>query len=298
MTAPTRIEGKLSDSFKLVNQPIHDYHCDLLVQSCSLLKAALVSPAHYEQQFTEPPKTSKQMDMGSLLHTLVLEPSQLPFQYAIFPGERDGRDKDFKQFVQASGDRVVIDELELHEARMLAERVLHRRIRLSSGDGGREFGAYLAESEREVSVYYTDPGTGMPCRVRFDALHPDIIFDLKKSVDVTRSGWLRSALGFHYDMQAYMYSLAESLFNDRTHPLPFVFVAGELARPHSVSVFQAGDSFLKEGAAKYQRAISAVAACRATEVWPDQGEDAVLELDPWMVSSDPGWRGQLERIVS
>lgn len=292
--------GKLSNSRKILGLAASEYHCDLEVQSCSLLKAMLDSPAHYDYQFTNPPKKSKAMDFGSLVHTLVLEPHKLPLEYAIYPGKRDGRDSAFKAFYSANATKIVVDEIELQEARILADRITDRPIRLRDGDPGRPFGRYLEESEREASIYFDDPETGIPCRVRFDALHPEAAFDLKKSAEVTRGAWLRAAVRLHYDLQAYMYSLAEMLFSDRRKPLPFVFVAGELARPYSVSVFTAGESFLREGAIKYARAMSAISACRQVGHWPDQSEDAVLELEPWMAnaSDEPGWKTHLAQQAS
>ena len=116
------------------------------------------------------------------------------------------------------------------------------------------------------------------------ALHPDIIFDLKKSVDVTRSGWLRSALGFHYDMQAYMYSLAECLFSGRERPLPFVFVVGENSGPYSVSAFTAGESFIAKGGkrvnAKSIMGVMMLAAGKGTKVTLDtNGADEAEAMD-------------------
>lgn len=296
----TTVSGKLSNSRKVLGLPASDYHHDLDIQSCSLLKAMLESPAHYDYQFTNPRKKSKAMDFGSLVHTLVLEPHKLPLEYAIYPDKRDGRDSAFKAFCKQHETKIVVDEIELQEARFLTERILGRAIRLRPGQPGRPFGRYLEESEREVSIYYDDPETGIQCRVRFDALHPEAAFDLKKSAEVTLTPWLRAGIRLHYDLQAHMYSLAEMLFSDRRKPLPFVFVAGELARPYSVSVFTAGESFLREGAIKYARAMGSIAACRQVHHWPDQSEDAVLELEPWMANAadEPGWRTHLAQQAS
>lgn len=287
--------GRLADSVKVSGLPAQEYHSDLEVQSCSQLKQMLSSPAHFQAQFTEPNGASKAKDFGTLVHTLVLEPHRLALDYAVYPEKRDGRDTAFKAFVAAHPGQQVIDEVQLHEARTAAERLLGRRVSLNEKDKGRPFGDYLAESEREVCVYYTDPTTGVRCRTRFDVRHPEVILDVKTAAMIARATWLQSALKLHYDMQAYMYSLADCLYSGREHPRPFIFVVAESESPYSTSVFRAGESFMREGASKYARALSAFAACSRVDYWPDQGEDAVLEIEPWMsrANDQPGWHSAL-----
>jgi hypothetical protein len=285
----TTSAGMLADSSKIVGLPAADYHADLDAQSCSLLKPMLVSPAHYKDQFFNASSGSKSKDFGTLLHTLLLEPPRLAVDYAVFPGRKDGRDRDYKDFCVANAGKAVIDDVSLQETRTLAEKMMHRLVR------GRPFGDYIAEGEKEVTIYFTDPSTGVRCRSRIDLLHPEIIFDVKSAVSVVKNEWLRQALNFNYDMQGYMYLLAECLYAGRDTPLPFVFMVGENDRPYSVSVLTAGESFLAKGAGKYKTALTAYAACSRVNHWPDLGEDDTLELDPWMAvdANEPAWRAQL-----
>jgi hypothetical protein len=284
------IAGELANSRKVTGMPADDYHHCIDIQSCSLLKPMLVSPAHYKAQFFEPPTTTKAKDFGTLIHTLVLEPQSFASRYAIYPGIKDGRDTAFKAFAAAHPGLTVIDDVSLREASQLAGAILERRFR------GRPIADYLAEGEKEVTVFYTDPSTRVPCRVRMDLLHPEFVFDLKTALSVARADWLRQAMGLHYDLQCYMYSQAECLCAGRESALPFVFIAAENMPPHSVSVFTAGESFITSGAQKYQQALTAFAACRQVDLWPGLGQEDTLELDPWMAaaaSAEPEWRSGL-----
>ncbi len=287
----TKLAGALADSWKVLNLPAHEYHSDIDIQSCSLLKAMLVSPAHYKAQFFENRSSSKAKDFGTLIHTLVLEPQAFAARYAVYQGVMDGRDAKFKAFSEAHPLQTIIDDVSLQAARRMADKILERRFR------GRPFGDYLAEGEKEVTIYYADPATGVRCRVRIDLLHPEFVFDLKTALSVVQSEWLRQALRLDYDLQSYMYSLAECLWSGRQSPLPFAFIVGENTSPHSVSAFTAGESFLTKGGRKYQEAIGAYAACSKVNHWPDLGEEATLELEHWMVASsaanEPAWRTQL-----
>lgn len=280
-------EGALASNRKIVGFPADEYHHCVDVQSCSLLKAMLVSPAHYKAQFFEPPASTKAKEFGTLIHMLVLEPQSFASRYAVYPGVRDGRDAACKAFTAAHPGLTVIDDISLQEARTMSEAILERRFR------GRPIADYLAEGEKEVTVFYTDPATGVPCRVRIDLLHPEFVFDLKTALSVSRTDWLRQAMGLHYDLQCFMYSLAECLFAGRESALPFVFIAAENTPPHSVSVFTAGESFVTSGAQKYQQALTAYAACSQVDLWPGLGQEDTLELDPWMAapaSTEPEWR--------
>jgi hypothetical protein len=282
----TEIPGVLADSVKFIGLDSDHYHSDIDTQSCSLLKAMLTSPADYKAQFfnmrSEP---TKSMDFGTLIHLLILEPHLFSSQYAVYTGKAVARDAAFKEFAALHPGLTAVDEVAMRDARSLADKILNRSFR------GRKFGDYVAEGQPEVSIYYSDPATGVRCRVRIDLLHPEYVFDLKTTVYPGQREWLRHGLSLHYDMQAYMYSLAACLHAGKTHPDPFVFITGQSEQPYSVSAFTAGDTLIAEGGRKYQEALSGYAACLQQDYWPDLGCEATLELDHWQVgSSTPAWR--------
>lgn len=276
--------GALSDAEMHHNLDAHTYHASVDIPSCSLLKAMLDSPAHYQAQLLASQSKSAAKDFGTLVHALVLEPGSFSREYAVFPGKRDGRDTDFKAFCATNAGRNVIDEFELASARELADKVLQRKVL------GRPFGDFVAEGNPEASLFYTDPATGVRCRARIDLLHPEGIFDLKTTMHPTAGAWLRQALNLHYDMQSYMYTLAVSLFRGVTSPPPFIFIAAENERPHSIGVYTAGGSFMENGGRKYQTALGGYAACCKVGHWPDASSDAVLEISHWQAMTDrPDW---------
>lgn len=289
----TRHEGALAESFKMSHLPAQQYHDGLDIQSCSLLKRMLVSPAHYVAPFFQGRgDDTPSMEFGRLIHCLVLEPHMFAAEYAVFSGKLDKRDKGFKAFALANSGKAVVDDCALREARTLADRILNKVIR------GRPFGDYVAEGEPEASIYYTDPITGVRCRTRLDLRHPEFIFDLKTTIHPGQKEWVRQAVGLDYDMQAYMYSLADCLFTGREAALPFIFVAAESSAPYSVSAYTAGETFMSEGARKYKDALTGYAACSAVDHWPDASVEATIELDHWQVNqSVPGWRDGLAALA-
>ncbi|MDP1978846.1 PD-(D/E)XK nuclease-like domain-containing protein [Undibacterium sp.] len=271
----TSIPGILADSRKVLNLPDHEYHSDVHIQSCSMLKQMLISPAHYRHSLGRVNSPTDSMEFGTLVHLLTLQPHLLLSQVATFPGVKDARSAMYKEFSTAHAGMMVFDEPTMHLAEAARDRLLEQTVM------GRKFGDFVAEGEAEASIYYTDPSVGIPCRTRVDLLHPEAVFDLKTTMHPALRQWTRHALNLSYDMQGYMYSLAESLLNNRSSPIPFVFMSVENDWPLSVGARRAGDAFMQEGAKKYQQAISAFAACAKVDFWPTPGGEEVIELEYW-----------------
>ena len=246
------------------------YHAMLERQSCSMLKWLLKSPAHYRERLTAPAGTSASMAFGSLVHLLVLEPSTLPFEYHVVP-QKTRR----ARTAHTEDSRILITEVELHEARRVADRVLATPVL------GRPFFKFVEEGKPELTILFDDPTTSVACRSRIDLWHPDIVFDLKTSRHACPVAFRRSALELHYDMQAYMYSLADALLERREAANPFYFLAAENTAPHVVQVVKAGEPFVRNGQSKYQHAIALYKACSELEHWEPIAHESTLELDPW-----------------
>jgi hypothetical protein len=125
-------------------------------------------------------------------------------------------------------------------------------------------------------------------RVRFDAYHPDISFDLKTTRRGDTAGFIADAVDLHYDLQAYMYSAARRAFEGATTTAPFVFISAETGAPHSVCTHRAGETFLENGAAKLQECLATYQACTMVDHWPDLSCHTTLEIAHWQ-QFRPGW---------
>lgn len=253
------IAGAEADSLFLHDLPADAYHADRDALSCSLLKPLLTSPAHFRAGLVAPPKNSPAKEFGSLVHLLLLQPHLASQELAVYPGIANSRDLDFKAFLACNTHRLAVDEPTFAEARRLANKVSETAYK------GRPLGEFIEESMREVSIYFTEPVTGLRLRIRPDAYHPEITFDLKTTRQSTPEAFARDAVEFGYDLQAFMYGLGRRLY-EGAQAVPFVFIAAETAQPHSIGVFEAGSTFLENGAAKFQACVgrSRPARTRAT----------------------------------
>jgi hypothetical protein len=267
--------GAQPDSSQTLHLPNAHYHAEKDRQSCSMLKQLLVSPAHYQQQFFAASPHSAAMNFGSLIHTLVLEPRLFHLQYAVWPAEVRTTTKEGKLLAALDPGKTWLTDIELHEAQQFSDQILYRTFK------GRAFGRYLEEGLPEATFHYTDPDTGVPCRVRHDLWHPDFIFDLKTTRHAQARRFAHAAVDLHYDLQAFMYSYAESLFAGRAALRPFVFIAAESTPPYSVSARPASAAFIDNGRDKYRQALTTYAGCVQVDYWPDAGVEEELDIEPW-----------------
>ena len=263
--------GHGADSYLQVI-PANQYHADLEILSCSMLKPMLVSPAHYiEAMLTK--KRSAAMDHGTLLHTLVLEPHDAPNVMAVFPGSL--KSPEGKQFAAQNLDRICISMVDLLLLKVAAEKVRRSLFR------GRPFFKFIEEGIVEPGIYYTDPTTGLQCRIRPDLLHPEFTFDLKSSRHASAAHFQQDAVAMHYDLQSFMYSLARRIFEGPTAMKPFVFVKVESSAPHSVHFMPASKAFLENGYQKYAAAMAGIKACQVADLWPSEQGEVEMDLHPW-----------------
>ncbi len=265
--------GALSSSYQCL-QTASQYHASKWAQSCSMLKPCLTSPAHYLQALVSRPAASPALDYGTLLHTAVLEPHRLQEVAAVFTGDPADR-RSIRLFREANPERIVLGLAAYLNLLTAASRVLDSLFR------GRPFGLFVEEGIVERSLFYLDPHTDMWCRVRPDLWHPDFSFDLKSTRHATALAFQRHALDLHYDMQAYMYSLARCLFDGNEDAKPFVLVQVESEAPHGVLWRPAGHEFLENGKRKYETALDRLQACSATDSWSRPEGEEPLALEPW-----------------
>ena len=286
------IAGAAGDSCMYKHLPADVYHADGDALSCSLMKPLLISPAHFQTGLVACEKASAALEFGTLVHLLVLQPELTGMELAVFPGiaERKtaaGR-SEFEQFEQSQSGKLVVDEPTFAQGLRIAQKVMETRYK------GRLLRDFIEESVPEATIYFTEPTTALRMRIRMDAYHPEISFDLKTTRFALARAFMKDAVDKDYDLQSYMYSLGRCLFEGVTTPKPFVFIAAENTAPYSVSTFEAGPTFMGNGANKFQACAATFKACTESGYWPDLSSDAVLEIEPWQqFASKAAWQAGL-----
>lgn len=161
-----------------------DYHADPAIGSTSI-KALLKSPLTYwYNSWMNPMKPEKNvtqaMKFGTAYHTYMLEPER--FLYNIKPGKTTTVEGCLAQ-----------GEMDAIEA--MAAQIHRNKYHL----------ALIKNGYPEVSVFWVDAETGIPCKTRYDYWKPHWVTDLKTTTDVSDKGLRYTIPDYGYDVSGAMY---------------------------------------------------------------------------------------------
>lgn len=249
-----------------------DYHAHASLSS-SAIKVFNRSPLHYWQAYLNPEREAKEssssMSLGSLVHTLFLEPEQYESEYCLEPEGINKRTKEGKAeyaaFVEANEGKCLISAEQLAVAQSMALALEAHPITniLRKYDG-----------LIEASIFYNDPEYGVSCRIRPDWYLPPcddfpngLIIDLKTTDDARPAAFARTCANFGYDISAAMYvdGIREHFV---TFAAPdFLFLVVERAAPYAVACYSASPSMIEIGREKLNNSLESFAKCQMVNVW-------------------------------
>ncbi len=279
------------------------YHADDAMGSTAV-KTMLDSPKLYRYRADKPFVASRTMDVGSLIHAILLEPETVgsafvelddgqamawhtgdfqawyrgAFEFTGCQGMKIKEAADgFRAHYEAQ-DRTIVRALDMETARNAVAAI--RADPLAS---------ILLTGDTEVSAFWTDDA-GVRMKARCDALPSvgevdlprgptrlaDIIVDLKTtgrkahSSEYTRHAIKR--MGYHIQLGHYRRVLREA-GQAREYA---VMVVVEQTPPHHVGVFYLDDETLELGEALSRKAARDWATCTEAGEWPGYGEGITL----------------------
>lgn len=236
--------------------PAPDYHA-VRALSKSSAEALLRSPAHfYCAAETEP---TPAMMFGTLVHAMVLEPGTENRIAAVRP-QWDARTKDGKalrdSWLAENHGKMAFTGEDWQRAKDCASAILaHPAARLLL-DGGRA----------EVSIFWDDERTGVPCKCRPDYLRDDlVIVDIKTTADASPEAFARTCARLNYHAGHAHYSAGvQAMYGEA--PRSFILVAAEPEPPFGVAVYELDAEAVEAGARIMARAA-----------------------DAWRTATDKGW---------
>lgn len=260
-----------------------DYHA-LPSVSSSMLKTILRSPAHYHAAYlSDAPRKepTANMVLGTLTHTLFLEPEKYASEYIVAP-DCDRRTKDGKAvyaaFLDASEGMTVITAEQLANAQNMANALCDHQLHDAMTGGN-----------AESSIFWTDEQTGLACRIRPDYhIAPNdiwptgLIIDLKTTDDARPDAFARTCVSFGYDLSAAMYCDGFMRRYGTDEPPLFLLLVVERDAPYNVACYECSQAMLAKGEDKYRRAMQLLAECTANDHWPGYIDGIqLLDLPKW-----------------
>lgn len=256
------------------------YHA-LPALGSSGLKALAKSPAHYFGLYRDDTRPGREqtasMKLGTLAHCALLEPFELDARYVIKPPGHDGRTTAGKAWCKAFAGLEIVSQEQYDSAKRQAENI--RALP--------EVGALLSRGEAEVSAFWVDEATGVPCKCRPDWVSPAgdgvILLDLKTCQDASERGFPKTIANYGYHLQAAWYSEGYARASGR-QVLGFVFACVEAEWPHAAAAYMLDDESMTKGAAECRRLLNLFRDCDAAGRWPGYPNTITpLSLPAWAI---------------
>ena len=231
------------------------------------------SPAHYMCGAKQ--KSKRHLELGTALHTAVLEPERFLNEYMILKGVKARTATEYKQAVKANGSELVLIETEACNIISLQETVAATP----------EVNDELASCTMfEVSAFKEI--NGVLCRCRFDAINLETHFtiDLKSTQNSSREEFSESVYNYRYHVQDAFYSL---VYREITgHELTFKFLAVENEPPHCPMIYELDDEAKRFGLLDVERDMVAYNAATDSHEWKGYEQtNEPLTLPSWALNA-------------
>ncbi|MEU8623237.1 PD-(D/E)XK nuclease-like domain-containing protein [Streptomyces sp. NPDC048669] len=241
-----------------------DYHADRGSVSSTGLRKLLAPgcPAQFKYDRDNPQPHKKEFDLGHAAHLMVLgEGPELEVIDA--PDWKKVATRELRDLAYAEGKVPLLTkdhDMVLAMADAIREHPLAGPLFQPGTDTA------------EQSIFWTDPATGIRCRIRPDWLKElpglTLCVDYKtiKSADPETVSKAIRDHGYHQQDALYTDGIWAAL---QPEDVRFIFVFQSKAAPYLVTVRELADQDRDIGRAKNERALRIYAECEATGIWPD-----------------------------
>lgn len=244
------------------------------------------SPYHFWYQYlsglSTPKETTPAMIVGSLFHTLLLEPENFESEYIIKPTikklpevgllkdvgreiyslQKESRERQvlinkavMQRFEDSSRGKTVITEDQLDTTLKMADLVNKHEIVTT----------LLEEAQFEQSIFWTDKETELQFKTRPDIWSSKVVVDLKTTKDASPHRFTSSAYSYGYYLQA---GMCYEAFQAIGKPFDmFVVLAVEKEEPYVPSVFMMDEEALQFGIDQFQSYKKKLKECIDNDKW-------------------------------
>lgn len=262
----------------LMDVPEAEYHRrELGVASASVLKMLREkTPAHYRAWLDDANEDeTPSLLFGRAYHCRVLQPNLFERTYTVMPyfGDmRSSKNRERREAWLAERPGVLVLSAD-DAARIESMHAALRRHELAA--------AIFAEGHAEVTMRWTDPGTGVECKARHDWFRPAaLVADLKTTDDAGPATFARSVDRYGYHLQHAHYIEGAAACGE---PVPnFLIVAQEKEPPYLVAVYQIDAAAEQRGYELRARGLQTLRHCLDTDTWPGHAPGITeLSLPAW-----------------
>jgi exodeoxyribonuclease VIII len=215
------------------------------------------------------------MQLGTAIHARILEPDKYQQDYFVLPQFSDKLKGKFDRddYLKANAHRTRLDpgtaNLIEEISNAIEKKPFINRILTHS------------DKEVEVSVFWTDPETGIKFKVRLDLVLASLglIVDLKTTTSCDKWHFKRQCQKLHYDLSAYMYRhIAEQVMGRR---FEFSFLAIGKSHPLDSVIFKPPEEMFMDGKRKFDLFRTRILDCINSNQWPGADNGSGYVDLPW-----------------
>jgi len=269
------------------NESNADYHADHAHVSNSMLSVFARSPEMFRRRFVdggiESPPPSDEMLLGSVVHTLLLEPDKFDAEY-VDTGLKDRRTSAWKESARHASEtgKIALTGPLVAKARCMHESILSSAIATMV--------LYPLEAAmKELSIRWIDGATMLPCKARLDLVYetwrPEddgrtMVIDLKTSRDPTPREFNRSAWKYGYRRQAAWYCRAASKIGLDVADFMFVVVGSE--EPHDVHVYRVDHEDIDHARGEMDDLMQQLLLCHESGMWISKEQRTIQTLGEYL----------------
>lgn len=246
------------------------YHGDPTYHSSSGLKLVLEDPIKYYKKYIDVDKEYKSvgspaMNLGSYVHSLVLEPENTDKDFAIWTGDVK-KGEEWKAFSSDNKKKIIIDKKMEALGQILKTSIVTNKQISKLLEGG------------ESEFTYCTQLCGANIKVRADKinLEKNYILDVKTtSKALTKEALMGTIASLHYDLSAALYIDCFKQINNVPH-MDFYFLFVNTKDTLDAQVFKASDALIANGRRKYRKAIKKLKYYLETNAWRSE---SIEEID-------------------
>lgn len=257
--------------------PNSDYHgCSAVSRSQLMWLATSDNYFLYRMNNNVAKEPSEQMQIGTLVHLMVLEPHAVDGLVIIAP-EFNRRTKAGKEeeslFIKAHESKIIVTPKQYHVAEIMAQRLFERIED--------ELPLFFAHSQNENSIIWTYDGVQYKCRP--DAFVRGVVLDVKTCRDGSKRAFQRAAIEEGYFLQAAM--MSKGLASIGIEMSNFAFACVENTEPYTTASYIIDDDALEYGERLFRVLHERLKRLRANEA-----ENAASKVDyPSAYIGVPAW---------
>lgn len=280
-TALETLDKKLELVYGCTDLSNEDYHADKSYISRSAILDFMKSPYTYWAKHLNPDRPKKEptdaMILGSAFHTLILEPNLFDETYLVKPEavylKVVGRKQfdDYKKLLEKyeNSNKIL---LTAETGRTLA--FMQNKLLFSP-----EAVELIKNARIENSFFWQDKDSGLLLKCRPDALHDNIIVDLKTCNDASPRAFQNSMMAGGYHIQGAMIrDGVEAIEGRRINNV--INICVETKYPYNMGIYIIDEFALEEGERKYKQICMELKELRETNVYQDYGVQTI-SLPKW-----------------